>query len=595
MKPTAMVRWIGPLGCLAVVTVAGCAVTQTAPVVIDNRPWAKPDVVAAMYEPADPAELAPADSSLFVRVDGLAAWRRSGDADPLVAHAWDLIGDYRPMSVWKSAAKKLGLSEQQMMDAVFGRTVALVGQRLDHRGGMVVMTEPDPAILKKLPAAMGLKPWGEPFPTIGRFSTYYVVDHQHRYLIVLGSRWMFITYTREADFLYRLLAGVPMHRASVGARGVGALTEDVTFNHDLSRLPTDHAALMFTRSRSGAEHHALAVVRKNHDVTVYYAANIPKLDALLGDAPGLEAADFGPLPSSVIMAASLAVIPRDFPGASALDVTLFPHSFAKRVLPRVEPPVLTFLGQVPAKSVQPSPPIDPPVLGLAIHLRDPSVAQDLDRVVKGVHFLLSLGDFQLGKGLFGVQTKQYGRVVYHVADFGDVLASRVDDPQFSQMVKLPSSAGLTHLTFGRIGAWYVICSQEAFFRQWADAERDAQHRLTAAPDWGSFEFADRPRLILSAVTQAPRLASLLKSVSDYWKSLPTHQNTKSTQPVAPVITSLETDTQRLTSPMDEPMLWIADGLRRHHSFNVQMWREGKTGVLGELRVVNEGDNQTAKR
>jgi hypothetical protein len=52
----------------------------------------------------------------------------------------------------------------------------------------------------------------------------------------------------------------------------------------------------------------------------------------------------------------------------------------------------------------------------------------LDRVVRGVHRLVHLGEFNLFRGLIGagVRAERFGGVRYQVADFGDAIERRVD-------------------------------------------------------------------------------------------------------------------------------------------------------------------------
>ncbi len=572
----------------AMLLAAGCDCAQKSVKQAAAPPaWTRADVQAAITEPAaDPAELCPADAALYARIDGLAQWRASGDADPLVAHAWELIHATRPPHVWTRAAERMKLSEAAMTDALLGTTVALIDQRINGRHGVVAMSKVEPAMLAKLPAAMGLKALDEPRTRIGPFAMYRVEDGGRRYLIALGTRWMFITETRHDEQLYKLLSATAVACVDRGLAGSSEpLAANLSYQAMLSRLPRERAAMMFSHNKNGDEQHAVAVVRSGHDVMVHYAGSIPKLEKLLGDAEMADAADFGAMPRSTISAASIGVIPKVFPGSSALDFLLFPNSYAKGVLPKIGPTVVTFLGRVAPEDITPNPGMGAPVLGLAIRLKDPAVALELDRIVRGVHFLLSVGGLELGQSLFGMQSVHMGEVNYHIANFGPVLAQRIKDPQYVRLVRLPSSAGLTKVTFGRIGQWYVVCSQEAYFRRWAEADADDTRRFTQSPEFNGSDFHTHPRLILSAMTQAPQLTALMQEVAAYWKKAGEQQLDQPVKPMPKALAAFDTETEEISGPLDEPMRWVADGLRRTHSFNVQIWREGDTEVRGELHVV----------
>jgi hypothetical protein len=571
------------------VFLAGCESAPKATAEKPPPPWALPEVLAAVVEPAeDPGELVPADARFFVRIDDLAGWQRSGDADPLAGHAAILIRAFRPPNVWKAAAKKLGLDDPAMSAAFFGKTAAVVDQRVDNHDGVVVMTLLDPALIPKIPAAMGLAPAKEA-RQIGPFKVYTVEDSGKRYVVALGARWFFVTKEGAAPQLRRLLSAVAAYRVRGPGEGAAdAINNSPLYNGMMAKLPTVRTASLYTRNNEATEHHAVSVARDNGEVAVHYTATIPQLPKLLGDYDQIDAPDFGPLPASTISATTLSILPHAPPGVGALDITLFPHTFIKNIIPRIKPPITAFLARVPGSEVTPDPGMDVPVFGFAIRLKDPAVAADLDRVIKGVHFLLSLGNFELGQSLFGIRAVSEGSMRYHVADFGPVLAQRFKDPQFSRLVNLPSSAGLTRVTFGRVGGYYVVCSQEAYFRQWIAADAGASQTFSQTSAVGSFSLRRRPNLILYGVTLAPQLSAMFDEVAAYWAKVGTPPTAAPTRP-ATVLDTAQAEAQRLTDPVEKPLVWVSDGIRRQHSFHIQLWREDPTTLRGELRTFTPHD------
>jgi hypothetical protein len=585
----------------ALVSLVGCATSQ--PTVDTSRPWADAHVTSKIVEPhSDPTQLCPADARLFIRADDLTTWRAEVGEDPILAQLWRATDGLRGGSGWEAAQKKLGLSQEQMQTTYLGRTFCLIEQKLNDRRGLIVMSRAESADLAKLQGALVLKQ----DEVIGPFRLFITESTKDKksYLFAFGKRWFFLTEAIHRGHLRRLLSAVA-HRDVVSDQGAPSLASTEGRPHRLLRkIPAEHSLLILTRNGSGTERHAAAIVRDGKKLVTHYAATIPSLQKMAGRFDYGRGVDFGPLPASTISAATINVMDREPEGIGTLNILIAPRSMERDVLPKIEAPMILFMGQVSSEQIKPNPfpgkkPVQIPVVGMALKLKDRSVKSDLDLLVMRTHMVANLVELDVIKTFFGMRIETEGQTKFTVGDFGQAIAKRINDPKMATLLKLPSSAGLTQLSFGRIGDWYVLCSQEAFFRQCVVAASQSEKRLTAVSDFNQFEFKKHPRQLAAIITRAPQLSTMLNSVESFWQDFAKEHEIDTTEkPKASTVpepdTSLEPNAaeadkaraaagrQRQRAP--SPLKWVADGLEKRRSFAIQLWQDKDGDLIGRMHI-----------
>ncbi|MBI1371473.1 MAG: hypothetical protein GC159_01745 [Phycisphaera sp.] len=571
-------------------------------------PWARPDVAAKAVEPdVDPAELVPADARLYLRLDHLGPLLSRRTDDPLVAHAWKVVTSLQRPELWETTRERLGLSMDETINRYFGRSVVVTEMKLDGDWGVVVMSRASPDDLAVLPGAMNAVPWGVDGPgggKVGPMRTFSVASDGADMLVAVGQRWLMMTETKHAAHLRHLVTSVAQH--TLGLEGaVGPLARGEQFRATMAKLPPDAPIVMYTRNSDLTERHGLTLVdQADGSMDVHYAGQIKKLEEMVPHVEGVRGVDFGLLPAETITAVSINVLyhPRD-KSEFGQDAEMG-SKMAMGVLPDLAPPLILFLARVPPESVDPNPGVAVPVLGLAVKLKSPDGAAKLDSLIRSVHMILTLTEFNVVGTIFGVHREAAGDVSYAVADFGRALARRVKDPSLARLVNLPTTAGLQRLSFGRIGEWYVVSSQESFFRRCVDTYNDKSQRLDAAPDYAEFEFDDGASLLMSSITRAPKLAALLGEVHDYWQSVRVAEDAANragaqddakdatVKPTKRPYSVLPSEPDAPYSHIDKPLHWITDALKLRRSFSVQVWQDGDTGLIGHLHV-QPGDHDAA--
>jgi hypothetical protein len=515
----------------------------------------------------DPARFVPAEVLMYARLEGAAGFLDAKDGDPLARKAWRVIQGIAPAGFWRDAAPRLGLSEREVLEALFAHDVVVVDQALDGRRAEVVLARVDEDLLRRLPEAAGCVRLGSG-EQLGAFEVFANPLKEGGFVLARSSRWLAFTSIDASDHLRRLL--------TARAAGEPALATNDGFLELMARLPAERSGTFYTRSVDGSERHAVVLVREPDRLVAHYAGRVADAEKYVDPLSASEGVEFGPLPADVLAAGTVNVFTRDVPGESFLDLLLFPHSFRDRVLPRLSPPLLVFLGQVPGTRIDPRLDFTVPVLGAAVRLKDPSVAEDLDRIASGAHFLVAVTRLKLLEGFFGVEEVEWEGGSYHVADFGPIVRAGGPNSVFARLASIPGASSLTRLAYGVVGDYYLVCTQEHFLRACADLAAGNAPRLAAAPDFASFGLEERNGLVVSGVIRGRELAALLRAAGQYIErvtGIPVDSGEKEKG------TDDSSKRQRSSSDEDSrtvqrPLDWIASGLEDSRSFALQLWYDG---------------------
>ena len=559
-------------------------------------------MVAAVREPGrDLASLCPADARLVIAARDLSVWRQQVGEDPLLDQLWKTTEAMREAVGWEKARRRLRLSEAQMQDRYLGRSLWVIEQKIGGRRGLVVAARSEPPHLRALRGAIDLVP----MQGLGPFAiglSRQADSKNRRYLYGFSKQWLFMTEARNNAHLRRLITAVAAHRldAQCGAPPLGPTYPD--YAPLLKKTDPHPRILILSRNDSGSERHVASVVRRDRRVSVSYAAQIPSLRKM---APRFEygsGVNFGLLPGSVVSAGSINVVDRKPEGVGALDLLVYPKSIEKDVLPKIDAPMILFMGHVQSDQIDPNPlpgrpPMAVPVVGMALHMKDPTVASDLDTIVRRSHLAANMMELDVIKTIFGFRSVRFGRVRFTVADFGRAIAKRIKDPKMAALLKLPSSAGLTRLSFGRIGSWYLICSQEAFFKQCVEAHDRKRPVLSDTAPFRRFQLRSHSKMIATVITRADALRSMLEDIDRFWEDFTSKHDdeiraAEADKPKGRTAASGPASRRRKTARRrsdraQSPLRWISGAMEQRRSFALQMWLDSDSHLVGSLNLVGE--------
>lgn len=555
------------------------------------QPKPKPQAVPAPapnlagIAPDSPAFLCPADAKLYIQVNQMARWRGARRDDPLIEQFWKGIESVKPAGFWAETAGQLGISEDEFADRYFGDCFAVI--RRSGRG-VVLVSRVKQADLQGLVSGMKLVA----APLADTTVPTYVSESFPLCISTFAggqsdSGWLMIGGRKHETHFREMAAFVAQRRAlsGLGARtpegtGIRVLPEDADFQSLLSKLPARQDLLLYTADGPKSRHVA-GLELSSRRMTAQYVGRIDKSEQVYQQFAQSSGVDFGPLPATTIFAATANLSKKDDRGMGLLNLLVFPRRMDEDVLPKLEAPMLVFLGQVDGARLAPDPGFAVPAIGAAVRMKDPSVAADLDRIVGGLHFFTSLGRLDLIGGMMGGKTVQQHGLTYKVTDFGSTLTRALKDAEMKRMFQLPDVQAMTKLTHGPIGPWYVVCTQEALFLEWAQAYAQEEKRLTHSPGFQHFRFENREGLIMSGMMRAPQFAELMKGVSAYWAKIEARAAGRDEDAAAPP----ESAGERIRKPME----WIGDAIKRRDSFTVQVWRDPQGDLAGKLTVVEPGE------
>ncbi|MBI1337193.1 MAG: hypothetical protein GC164_09555 [Phycisphaera sp.] len=390
------------------------------------------------------ATLAPADAAVFIEFDNLARWRADFKDDELADYLRAHSPLNRPPEVWLMIQAAMGMTGDQIIDTYFGQTVALVAKETgDHKPG-VIFTRVSPENARLVQTRFELREVGK----VGRFNTFITPDGKGRF--GFDDKWMAFAGDEHAEYFNTVL----------GQAGTGpSLAKDKDFRVWIGRLPKERDAVLFARDLAKNEVHTLALQRHNKDLTLHYAGTSDKGVEMLSNLGNAGTLDFGPLPPTTIAVASLNLKPVHPKNTAFLNRLLAPQTFEQDIAPKLDAPVVMFLGQTPSDRFENKPGFSVPAMGMAIKLKDKSVAADLDRALNGMVLIANVASAKWQTDPIELTSQNYKDHRFAVASVGHVLAQRTGHNELEPL----------KLAYGRVGDWYLVTTEAHFFTQCLDA------------------------------------------------------------------------------------------------------------------------------
>lgn len=441
------------------------------------------------------ARLAPPDAAVFLQVDDFAAWRAQWQDDPLVTFVRERSPMKRSPEGWLMLQAAMGMTSEQLLDTYFGKSVALVVQEPGENKPGVVLSRITAADFDTVKLRLELREIG----AVGQFMTYATADGQAR--LGFHDGWMAFSGADHNDYFVHVLENA--HQGP-------SLLDDEEFQSWTRRLPPSprRTALGFARNPQTNEVHAITLNRDGLNLAMDYVGKPKREDRLRQMLSNASALDFGPLPMGTILAVTLNLHDRQPQPNPFLDRLLAPKTFNVDVLPRLAAPIVFFVGEVRGADLNPNPGLSVPAPGVAIRLKEPAVAADLDKIFDGLVLFANLASVQWKTDPIALTYATHRDTTYRVAGVGAVLAQRTQRPELAAL----------KLTYGRVGDWYVVTAQDEFFKRCLDAAAAGQP-LTEAP-WMAALALDQQELpgspVGTMVLRPSELAAHVQTWLDHW-------------------------------------------------------------------------------
>lgn len=414
-----------------------------------------------------PAELAPADTSVFIHINEPADWLGELTDGPL-GDKWRTMIEEAEGSGDLLAA--LGMNVDQFMEAYFGKDVVVLSQGKNEDG-----TDKPGVIFTKVSAAdrataidsLALKLQGD---IAG--NPVYTGDDGNGYIVMMDE-WVALADLEAYAYLQSILnqpANAPR------------LADTDTYAKWTKELPEDRS-LTLLAFESADSQHAMGVIRKGKGMDATYLGTSPDFDEMMAMLGETSVADFGPLPADTISAVTFNIEPTDEAkvGMEKLNMLIGGKSFVDDVLPKFDPPTVMFMGAVPGNEVDPTVDVQVPVVGMAFKMNDASVATDMNTMFDSVVMMANVAVMNFEAGMIPQSTGAYGGSTYKVAEVGKPIAQGLEFPELAPM----------QLVYGVVGDYYVVCTQQEFFKQCVDANKAGKnmrieiegkpHRLAETP------------------------------------------------------------------------------------------------------------------
>ncbi len=487
-------------------------------------------------EAQETARMAPANTGVFIEINNLAEHRADWEADPVAKLLRDHFPSPPQSAEWLAVQDALEMTSEQIIDTFFGQTIALIGREPGPNQPVVLLSRIVPEDGEKARERLLLVEGDK----VGNFRTYTTTDGRARF--AFNGEWMAIANVDHDEYLREVLG----HDADTGT-----LADDDNFIAWMERVPQDRTGTVYMHNRTRGETHVLGIVKPDRNTTLHYAGYSPAFRQIFARLSDAERFDFGPVPRSTLAALTLNVYdPNPRPGrANAfLDQLLAPTTL-REVMGQLEAPTVFFFGEVPGQQLDQNPGFAVPVIGLAIKLRDETAAEHLDRGFNNAMLMLSLAAASSPQPLPQLNTRQatHAGTRYNVVNLGELLAVQSQRPELKHM----------QLAYGRIKDWYVICSQEMFFRQAISSQRG---------DFAPADAANDMQPIARGFVRPTALGTHLIGLAEHFSN----QNLPNVAP----------DTWPNLKVLGQAMTF-------YKSVNLQFHRADDDAIIGKLEVLRE--------
>lgn len=424
-------------------------------------------MVASVGFAQDAANLAPPDTTTYLQINDPAALRAEFEDDPLVRPFFDR-GHRRPEAdqAWQQIEAAMGLTRRQIFDRYFGRKVIFLSMGDRHEGVVVSSVTPEDAA--HAIASLRLQKLGES----GGLAIHQTLDGGGR--VAFGGGYMVLGRAQPGLFDDVLKAVAGQGRS---------LADDPAFREWSEKLEgapggppggAPRTAFLFHRDGGAQEVHA-AVLRRGdgRDLILDYAGTSVPGRAVLAHTASAEALDFGPLPATAIAAATFnfysdRVDPRL---AQRIDRLIAPKSLAMDIVPKLSAPWVLAITEIQGTALEEDATRARgmlPALALSVKLRDRAVAGDLDGLFIALTGAMNVVAAAKKSEPIVTRTVGEGEAAYRVADLSGPLSRHLGRPEL---------APLLHLTYGRVGDWYILTTREEFFQQFRKAESGAADKF----------------------------------------------------------------------------------------------------------------------
>ena len=392
------------------------------------------------------ADWVPVETETYIEVNHAASLATEIEQDPrLKALIEPALSIHDSGKTFRELETTLGLTPRQFLERYFGERLVLAAPAEPKECvaiSRVVEADANHAVTK-----LGLQPLAD----IPPFKVYKMVDGHAR--VAFGAGLMVLGPGRDEDagFFNRVVGGIQQPG--------GKLASDEVFRSWTVRLPGDAAAFLLHRDPKKGETHAATVHYSGGDVVLEYAGDSVGIRAMVARRSDAGASDFGPVPDSALLGAALNIsaVEKGSKLSQKLDELLAPQSFSEAILPKLASPWIVAVVETECPNRADGEPeqLIPGVM-VGVKLRDVSVSAELDGVMK--RFCDAFNARLVANGFDPVDVVAIGEgdFSYHVLDIGGAV---------SRWFHTPELAPLARMTYGRVGDWYVVATQEDLFLQ----------------------------------------------------------------------------------------------------------------------------------
>lgn len=400
-----------------------------------------PPVSNLVQEPV--SQWIPADTAIVIEVNHAGQWSQDFGEDQLGQLLVRFTPARRFLRDWQRMQNMLEQTGSQMVNDYFGKSVIFLAAHSGTRTPMVIISQlREPKLSQTLIEKLHL----EHRETFKDHEIYQTPDGGAIVSVHQSSAAIILTSERNTAYLKRLI---------LAAESEPLLKDNKAFTQFHTQLPTNTVLKGFIRSGKSSQQ-SFFVTNDRQSLRATYTGNMPSIAKVLSHFGSQNAPDFGPIPSDCMAAISLNLDKNNTTPPQLLSKIIAPQTYATDLHPKLGNAMVLFLKKPVKKQMFPS-------VGIALQMKDQTLASDLDTIMKNV-MVVSTMTLEKKRSRIPRSNDQPVTPIQPKLVTHNKTAYRIAPPANIKMMR-QGIAMVTpiQLSWGRINDWYVVSSDKQTF------------------------------------------------------------------------------------------------------------------------------------
>ena len=432
--------------------------------------------------PKQSYEFAPKDTSIYLEINHLGSWLGKHAHNPLINYLRAEVNILHAPDAWRHIHNKLELTSDEMVKQYLGtQTGVVIGQPIDGVSQSFITMKSDKEHQQLIRQKLGLIAVRN--VKIDGFNIFQTPFKDSYIAIGYNNPWIVVCHPASKDFMIKQL------KASGSDQ---QLSSSVEFKKLVKLRKDTDQVVFFSQSVKEQKSISLIANQKPKSFTVEFNAKAPEsFKAIYRNLSPLSAGTFCPLPKTATAVATVnsnsLFLPED---TAFLDRLLAPAKFEQIIGPHLKTPVVLFSDR--NKDNQMS-------FGMAIKVNNKSTIKNLHRLLDRFALYMNQANADDSDDIAGITIERHQKLKFYTHPLSLPL---------TKMLGI-NARNFGKLTFGQIGEWFYVSTNQAMHKSCIDAFTSPKLALNQSIVSELAQFEKTKRNWISVYTRSSDFESML--------------------------------------------------------------------------------------